>query len=198
LHQLRTRAKGVDLTLDDVSSMVMIAALVSLVAATSVSLPDLHGKDVQVLPSPASKGVVAFFVLSGCPNANAYVPEMNRLAKHYGPKGWKFYLVYVDAPANVGGLIKNARQFGYTFPVLHGQGELVKLAHATKSPEAAVFSPRSKLVYHGRIDDRFYALGKQRLKPRVHDLRDTLDAVDSRKPIPHARTEAVGCFIPRG
>jgi hypothetical protein len=175
----------------------MLATLLSYALPNRILVPDLHGKPVQVLPSPAKRGVVTFFALSGCPNANAYAPEMNRIAKAYGPKGWQFYLVYVDSFFSPQELIRNAEQFGYTFPVLHDTSELANKAQATKSPEAAVFSPNGDLLYHGRIDDRFYALGKQRVTIRVHDLRATLDAIDAGKPVPNKRTEVVGCFIPK-
>lgn len=158
--------------------------------------PDLTGKAVQILPSTASKGVVVFFVLAGCPNAQAYVPEMNRIANLYGPKGWKFYLAYADTFFNRHDLAKSAKQYGYTFPVVLGHGKLVARAQATKSPEAAVFSPSGNLLYHGRIDDRFYALGKYRLEAKTHDLRNTLVAIEAGKPAPHASTEVVGCFLP--
>lgn len=173
----------------------MLASLISLALADKIAVPDLHGKPVEVLPSSAKKGVVAFFVLSGCPNANAYVPEMNRLNKAFAPKGWQFYLVYVDSFFSPAELIKNAAQFGYTFPVLHGN-QLIAKAKATKSPEAAVFSPNGDLLYHGRIDDRFYALGKQRMVIHQHDLRDALEAVTAGKPVPRKETEVIGCIIP--
>src|SRR5579862_180358 len=46
----------------------------------AVLQPDLQGRPIQVLPNSARKGIVVFFVLSGCPNAQAYAPEMNRIA----------------------------------------------------------------------------------------------------------------------
>jgi hypothetical protein len=51
-------------------------------------------------------------------------------------------------------------------------------------------------LYDGRIDDRYYALGKQRPAARVHDLRDTLTAVMAGKRVSKKRTEVVGCFMP--
>ncbi|HWA82110.1 MAG TPA: hypothetical protein VG820_01650, partial [Fimbriimonadaceae bacterium] len=142
-------------------------------------------------------GVVAFFVLAGCPNAQAYAPEMNRIAKKYGPKGWRFYLAYADSFYSIDALRKSSEDFGYVFPSILGQGEILTRAQATISPEAAVFSSSGVLLYNGRIDDRFYALGKSRLEPQVRDLRLTLDAIDAGKPAPRAHTEAVGCILPK-
>lgn len=175
----------------------MIAALVGMAFTANVRVPDLAGKPVQVLPSSAKRGVVAFFVVTGCPIANSYVPEMNRIAKAYGPKGWQFDVVYVDSLYSPGSLLKHYKDFGYVFPALFDSSRvLAKLAKATKTPEAAVFSSNGTLLYDGRIDDRYYELGKQRPQPRVHDLRDALDAIQAGKPVPHPRTEVIGCYMP--
>jgi len=138
-----------------------------------------------------------FFVLLGCPNAQAYVPEMNRIAKAYRPKGWQFYLDYADTTVRLADLKRDAAQFGFTFPEVHGLGELARHGHITMSPEVAVFARTGKLEYHGRIDDRFYALGKARLAARTHDLRSALDAIDSGRPVRHLVTQVVGCILPQ-
>ncbi|HVT12721.1 MAG TPA: hypothetical protein VHE55_10680 [Fimbriimonadaceae bacterium] len=174
----------------------MVAAIAALVIGQKVMAEGLDGKKIQILPAPGSKGVVTFFVLAGCPNAQAYAPEMNRIAKKYGPEGWKFYLAYAESLYSIKVLQKNSKEFGYIFPSILGQGEIRSRSHATISPEVAVFAPSGTLLYNGRIDDRFYALGKSRLEPQVRDLRLTLDAIDAGKPAPRAHTEAVGCILP--
>jgi peroxiredoxin len=171
-------------------------SLLTLTAA-AIALTNLKGDAVRVLPSAARKGVVAFFVMAECPIANAFAPEMSKIAQEFGAKGWQFYLVHVDSIAAVADLAKHAREYGYTFPVLRDPAhQLVKLAGATKTPEAAVFSTTGTLLYRGRIDDRYYGLGQMRPQPRERTLRLTLAALTAGKPAPTARTEAIGCFIP--
>ena len=65
------------------------------------------------------------------------------------------------------------------------------------TPEAAVLSPSGQLLYLGRIDNLLEDFGKQRTRVSEFDLRDTLDAIVSGKPVPHARTKALGCAITR-
>lgn len=167
----------------------------ALVSGPKLSLPDLNGRPIPVFPSAARRGVVALFVIADCPIANAYAPEIKRIATQYAPKGWRFLLVYEDLKAD--GLAEAARSFGFRFPVLHDrEKKLKRLAHATISPEAAVFSPDGTLRYHGRIDDTYYELGRRRLKPRTRDLRDVLDAIGSGKPIRARSSTAIGCILP--
>jgi hypothetical protein len=72
---------------------------------------------------------------------------------------------------------------------------LVMLSKATVTPEAAVFDRAKRLVYHGRIDDRFVSLGLERPEPTTHDLADALSAMLAGKRVAPASTQAVGCFL---
>jgi hypothetical protein len=50
-------------------------------------------------------------------------------------------------------------------------------------------------VYHGRIDDRFVDLGRERPAPTERDLFNALTAIVAGKPVARAATQPVGCFI---
>jgi hypothetical protein len=52
-----------------------------------------------------------------------------------------------------------------------------------------------KVVYRGRIDDRYVDLGLERPAATTHDLGDALEAVMTGKPVAHPTTQAVGCYI---
>jgi hypothetical protein len=64
------------------------------------------------------------------------------------------------------------------------------------TPEAAVFSPARKLLYHGRIDDWYVEFTRARRAPTTHDLADSIEAAVSGKPLSAASIPAVGCYIP--
>jgi len=52
------------------------------------------------------------------------------------------------------------------------------------------------LVYHGRIDNRYADLGKERPEATQHDLEEVLKAIVQGKPVPYSTAKAVGCYIP--
>ena len=52
------------------------------------------------------------------------------------------------------------------------------------------------MVYRGRIDNVYAALGKRRPEATEHDLRKALDEVLSGRPVAEPRTQAIGCYIP--
>ena len=72
---------------------------------------------------------------------------------------------------------------------------LVRRARVTITPEAAVFSAAGKLVYHGRIDNRFVELGKAMSTPTRRDLEDAIAAALDGRPQPEASAPAVGCYL---
>ena len=64
-----------------------------------------------------------------------------------------------------------------------------------ETPEAAVFDATGRLVYHGRIDDRWVEIGKARPQAQTHDLEDAIAAVLAGRPVARAETRAVGCTL---
>lgn len=173
----------------------MLALLPRLAAAEE--LRDVNDRKVDPLARRGQKATVFFFVLSDCPIANAYAPEIKRICAEYARKKVNCYLVYADADLPAAAARKHVREFGYTCPaLLDDHHVLVKLTGATVTPEAAVLSPEGKVLYRGRIDDLYTDYGKRRIKPSQRDLRNALDAVVEGKPVPTATTKAIGCFIP--
>ena len=74
----------------------------------------------------------------------------------------------------------------------------MKLAHATVTPEAAVFVVEGKTlreVYQGRVDDRYISLGQERPQAQHHDLELAITAALAGKPVPHPQGPPVGCSI---
>lgn len=139
---------------------------------------------------------VLLFVSVDCPISNRYAPEINRLYEEFLPRGVRFRLVYpnsLDSEAAVG---RHLRDFGLP-PIAERDRDhlVVKMAGATITPEAAVFDAGGRLVYRGRIDNRFVELGRERPTATQHDLRDALGALLAGRPASPPRTQAVGCFI---
>jgi hypothetical protein len=82
--------------------------------------------------------------------------------------------------------------------LLDPKQSLVVLAHATVTPEAALFLvDRNNLreVYHGRIDDRYISLGQERPQAQHHDLELAIAAALAGKPVPQPEGPPVGCSI---
>jgi hypothetical protein len=118
------------------------------------------------------------------------------LSETFGARGVQFWLVYPNRADSRDVIRTHIREFSYSIPALRDlEHQLVKLAKAIVTPEVAVFDVRRRLVYHGRIDDRYAQLGVERPVATRHDLEDALNSVLAGRPAPRAYAPAVGCFI---
>jgi hypothetical protein len=160
------------------------------------ALADIDGVE-RAFVDDDSKATVIVFTLHDCPIANAYVPTLNTLLEEYEPQGVRMLLVHVDPKLTNAAARKHAEEYQIKAPiVIDREHAWVARAGATKSPEAAVFSPSGDLLYLGRIDDRYAGLGRRRMHLSSHDLRDALDAIVAGRTVSNAKTEVIGCPIP--
>lgn len=181
----------------------VLLATLALLAACATSAPEpgpvpgartVSGPPLaELLAEPR---LVLVFIDPQCPIANAYAPELQRLAAEYEPRGVRFALVHSDPGRSEAEVLAHAAAFGHSAPVvLDPEQSLATRTGATMTPEACVLE-HGRLVYRGRIDDRFFALGKQRAAPTTRELRDALEALLSgRTPAPDW-PPAIGCHIP--
>lgn len=166
-------------------------------AAGALAVPGLDGTVVSPLaPAAGVDATVLLFVMTDCPISNRYAPEVRRLHDEFAG-AVRFWLVYVDAQRPAGELREHRDSFGYPFAALRDvDGALVALAGATVTPEVAVFDAAQRMVYRGRIDDRFVSFGVARRAPRTRDLHDRLRRLAAGETLAFSRTRAVGCYIP--
>ncbi len=163
---------------------------------STLALRDLNGASQRPLSS-GKRATVFFFIARDCPISNGYAPEMKRIAQEFARNGVAFYAVHADASLSVAAARQHARDYGYQFPVLLDPAhQLVKASGARVTPEAVVFAHNGKLLYRGRIDNKYVAYGKARRQPTKRDLREVLLAVVRGKtPQKLITTTPVGCFI---
>jgi hypothetical protein len=141
--------------------------------------------------------MVLLFIKTDCPISNRYAPEVRRLYEQFAAKGVVFWLVHTDPDESAETIRQHTVDYRYPDRVLRDpQHRLVQRAEVQVTPEAAVFGPNGRLLYHGRIDDRFVDFGKERPAATQHDLQDALEAILDGRAVPVATTRAIGCYIP--
>ena len=181
-----------------------LAATVALLLGATIAgfgqqAKDLRGRQAQPLGESKAKAVVFFFVQTSCPISNRYAPEIKRLYNKFASAGVALWLVYPDGDDSPRAIRRHLKDYGYKLGALRDVDQaLIKAAGASVTPEAAVFVPSAqgpRLVYRGRIDDRFVAFGKTRPAPTTHDVEQILAAILAGRPIVSTTTVALGCAI---
>jgi hypothetical protein len=173
-------------------ALALALALAACSRATRVL--DLEGRAVD--PFAGGGRVRAFvFVSLDCPISNRYAPELKRLRDVYAPRGVELRLVYPDPSVSAAAIRAHLAAYGYAPQALRDPGHaLARRSSVSVTPEAAVFAD-GRLVYHGRIDDRFAALGRMRPAPAHRELADALDAALAGRAPAVTSAPAVGCAL---
>jgi hypothetical protein len=174
--------------------LLLWAAAATGFGAVSGTL-NLDGQPVDPFV-PAAKARVFIFVRTDCPVSNRYAPELKRLSAEFAARGAVFSIVYADPAETSESIRQHMEEYGFPGAVIRDPAHtLVRRAKATITPEAAVFSEAGKLLYHGRIDNRYVELGKAMASPTRHDLEDAISAALDGRPQPEASAPAVGCYL---
>jgi len=177
---------------------VLLAGLMLIaVSGAEIRLPAVGGAVVAPLaPDAEKRATVALFTRTDCPISNRYVPEIQRIHELYAERGVAFWLVYPDPDVDDDAIRAHIEEYGYPMSALKDPDHrLVDHVGATITPEVALFDADGKLVYLGRIDDRYVDFGKARPEPTRRDLALALEAVLAGRVVEHDRTRAIGCFI---
>lgn len=178
--------------------LLVCPGLASLAAAPPrLMLSDVDGRPVDpFLAAENSDAILFLFASVDCPVSNRYAPEVQRLHAAFSPKNVAFWLVYPNPYETPQQVREHLKAFSYpVHALLDPRHELVKLAKATITPEAALFDRQRTLAYHGRIDDRFVSLGVERPAATKRDLFEALTSVLAGKAPAVGSAPAVGCFI---
>jgi hypothetical protein len=160
---------------------------------------DLQGRPIHRLAGPSDRFVVLIFAASDCPISNRYVPEVARLNREFAGKGVRFWWVFPNPDDTAQIVEQHKSDFALTEEIaLDPHQSLVRRAEAKITPEAAVFAVAGgalQEVYHGRIDDRYISLGRERPQAGRHDLEEAIAAALAGKPVPPPGGPSVGCSI---
>lgn len=176
----------------------MMLACAQLASAQRLAI-DLDGKPISDLAGPGTRAVVLVFAATDCPISNRYIPAIEHLRDQWQSKGVRFSWVFPNPEDTADVVRKHNQEFSIATPVLlDSEQNLVHLAHAGVTPEAAVFSVESSQlheIYHGRIDNRYRAFGVERPQPTTHELADAIEAALSGHAPPKPEADPVGCAI---
>lgn len=181
----------------------MIGVCVPLLSALLLAHPSsgvlgVDGRTHHPLKESHGRPLTLIFVSHDCPICNAYAPEFGRIQAAYGARV-AFDLVYAEPRLTAAQAKAHATAFAldrWTLLLDH-HCRFAGSLKASVTPEAFVFDGNGRLVYSGRIDDRYIALGQQRAQVTTHDLRNAVDSVLAHKTPKPAETGPVGCFIVR-
>lgn len=152
-------------------------------------LPDVRGR-LTPLDMSGDEGTLVVFTSGSCARAVALEETIVELERTFARRLVRTILIDVDdsEPTEHGRLAamrQRSDELGIRFPYLADDGAVARAFGVAATPEAFLFDRGGKLVYRGAI-----AGGEA----ETH-LKDALEAMVAREPIPVAVTEARGCPV---
>ena len=136
------------------------------------------------------------FLLDDCIICQSYTPKINELHQEFG-SDVEFKGIFPNFSSKPEKIEAFKAKYGLELEVQTDYWKtLVKKFDVSVTPEVVLYNHKSDIVlYKGRIDDEFVALGKRRRVITANDLQNVLQKYSSGLPGPFKNTEAVGCFI---
>jgi hypothetical protein len=157
------------------------------------TLPEMTtGRDLALGEARGKAGTVLVSMSVECPISNEYVTTLVRIAEAYKPRGVNFMGFNPNGGETHRAVADYARENKISFPIVQDLGgKLARRLLVSVTPEVRVFDAEGKLIYSGRIDDRYRARGGG--VPVQKDLENALEELLAGKPISVAKTKPMGC-----
>lgn len=149
-------------------------------------------------PRPAA--TVYVFLEETCPISQQATLPLRELYARYGARGVRFVGVFPGNKTTATSLAAFARTYALPFATQPDPGQqLARRLGATITPEAVLVAADDRtILYRGRLDDQYAALGERRTVSQHHELADALADLAAGRPVAVPRAPAVGCYIELG
>ncbi len=153
----------------------------------------ISGQDLCLTDARGRRATVLVCMSGDCPISNEYLPTIIAITAAYRERGVSFVGINPNGGQTLDLMAEYASEQKLPFPYLKDPGGKVsRRLLFSVTPEARVFDAAGKLVYSGRIDDR-YRRGGASDQNVAKDLENALDEVLAGKPVSASRTKAIGC-----
>jgi peroxiredoxin len=162
--------------------------------APDFSLTMLDGSKKK-LSDFKGKATLFMFADTTCPCVLAYHDRMKALDEKFGERGLQTVYIFSNGKTDTKEKIaKFVKDKSYSWPIaLDLDQKLLKQFDAACSTEVFLFDAKSRLRYHGRIDDDTF----EPKAVRERDLQSAVVAVLDGRGVPVMETKAFGCAIVR-
>ena len=162
------------------------------------SVMNLEGERLPTEDILGGKATVVVFLGQECPISRRYIPRLNELSTLAHEQGLGFVGVFSDSWAT----LKSSQTFRDDYEIrfdliLDDRGELASALKPLAKPEVFVLeaSDLERIIYRGRIDDRFAAIGRLKQTINHHELFDAIQAAAKNQKPAVAKTQPIGCFF---
>ncbi len=138
---------------------------------------------------------VYIFLLHDCIICQSYAPYLEELYQNH-QSNFNFIGVFPNFISKEKDIQIFKENYGISFPTKTDYFKtLTNQFKVTVTPEVIVYDEvKKEVLYQGRIDDEFFAIGKRKQVVASHDLSNALNGTVAGIPF-NKKTTPIGCFI---
>lgn len=136
---------------------------------------------------------VTYFLSTTCKICQYYTLTLREIEKEFGQNNIQFRALFPGQLESEETLNEFKSLYQIPFSCELDSTEHFRI-NATVTPEVFV-EMNGQVIYFGRIDDSYVAIGQRRYKTKNHELRDVLNNILANKPIATIFVQPVGCII---
>ncbi len=139
---------------------------------------------------------VHIFLLDDCVICQDYSPKLNQLYEQYGDE-ISFIGYFPNFSSKTEKIEFFKKKYNIQFPLKtdYYKTQAARF-QASITPEVIIYNhDTQKVLYRGRIDNRFFKLGKRRHVITSNELEIALSLISEGKEVKIPRTEPIGCYI---
>jgi len=136
------------------------------------------------------------FLLDDCPICIQYTPTINELHESYGEQ--ISFIGYFPNFSSKKHKIEDFRaKYNLQFPLYTDYfKDKARKFNAQVTPEVVLYNNRTEqVIYQGRIDNKFYKLGRRRHVVTEHDLKSAMEQALNNETVAVPYSEPIGCYI---
>lgn len=162
-----------------------------------VKLTNVDGKELTLASLAGKKGTLVVFTCNSCPWVKLWEARVAEIGNAALAQGVGVVAINSNDPTvqredGLAEMKKRAKSLKLAYPyVVDATSDVARAFGATRTPEAFLFAPDGKLVYHGTVDDN----AKDASAVKSAWLRDAVNAVVAGSAVTVAETKAFGCTI---
>lgn len=139
---------------------------------------------------------VITFLGPECPLSENYTKTLNDLQTQFSAQHVRFIDVFPGTFYDEKAIDSFIQRYAVQQEIyLDKDQSFVKRLQASITPETFIFDEHGKLVYSGAIDNWAVDLGVKRQVITEFYVRDVVQALIQKAPVPYTKSQAVGCFI---
>lgn len=141
--------------------------------------------------------VVYVFLLEDCPISEYYTLKLNELHENYCNNDIEFIGLFPNKISSKKRIQQFENEYSIQFELKTDYFQkLTQKYQATVTPEIIVVNTtKDAVVYKGRIDNTFHALGQRRTITTTNELEEVLISIHANNELEFTETKAVGCLI---